>query len=56
MEARALVGDLRQRVQEVARRARETVKARHKQGVAIVKAAYRAPAQRARSSRRWQSP
>jgi hypothetical protein len=41
-EARALLGDLRQRVQEVACRTRETIKARHKQGVAVIKAAYRA--------------
>jgi hypothetical protein len=39
---RALLGDLRQRVQEVAGRTRQTIKARHKQGVAVVKAAYRA--------------
>src|SRR5208283_4936891 len=35
-EARALLGDLRQRVEKVARRTRETIKARHKQRVAVV--------------------
>src|ERR1019366_258432 len=38
-EARALLGDLRQRVEKVARRTRETIKARHKQGVAVVEGA-----------------
>ena len=37
-KARALLGDLRQRVEKVARRTRQTIKARHKQGVAVVEA------------------